>query len=200
MAFAGLCGLLNSHGAANYGIYETYAVLSANGGANTFYDAGAITGNTDFHGANLGTFDPSINSLVLKGGEVKTFKNGVGDVTGAFLAYRIWMAGNESGSFVELTLPFGLDLGGGNQSWQTTAATINVLNGLGSGNYTLEVYFRAAGNQGDVFDNRSGPNYEATFSVVPEPTTVALSAFGVLLLVGGVWRRFRQPRSASPRG
>ncbi len=179
-ALAVLCGVQRSHGAANYGIYETYVILRLNGGANAFYDAGANTANPDFQGASLGTFNPSLNSLILNGGEVKTFKNGVGDVTGAFLDYRIWLTGNASGSFIERSLPFNANLGNGDQRWQLTGDNINVLSGLSSGNYTMEVYFRASGNQGDVFDSRGGLNYQATFSVVPEPTNVALSIFGGL--------------------
>ena len=179
-AFAVLFGVPDSHGASNYGIFETYVILKLNGGANVFYDAGASTANPDFQGTSLGSFNPSLNSLILNGGEVKTFKNGPGNVTGAFLDYRIWLTGNESGSFIERSVPFNNDLGGGDQRWQLSADNINVLSGLGSGNYTLEVYFRASGNQGDVFDNRDGPNYEATFTVVPEPTNVALAIFGGL--------------------
>ena len=200
IVIAALLGPQNAHGAMNYGIFETYVVLNANGGGNVFYDAGASTANPNFHGANLGVFDPSLNSLILNGGEVKTFKNGVGDVTGAFLDYRIWLTGNESGSFIERSLPFNANLGNGDQRWQLTGANINVLSGLSSGNYMLEVYFRASGNQGDVFDNRGGPNYEASFSVVPEPVNVALGAFGLLLLTGGVWRHLRQQRAAPSRG
>jgi hypothetical protein len=195
-----LCGLQRSYAALNYGIFETYVVLNANGGGNVFYDAGATTANPNFHGANLGTFNPSLNSLILNGGEVKTYKNGGGDVTGAFLDYRIWLTGNESGSFIERSIPFNANLGGGDQRWQLTGDNINVLNGLSSGNYMLGIYFRASGNQGDVFDNRGGPNYEAAFSVVPEPVNIALSVFGSLLIGGGVWQHFRKARTASSRG
>ena len=196
VAFATVCGVQNSY-AAMYGIFESYVVLNVNGGGNVFYDAGANTANPNFHGANLGTFNPSINSLILNGGEVKTFKNGSGNVTGAFLDYRIWLAGNESGSFIERSIPFNGDLGGGDQRWQLTGDNINVLNGLNSGNYMLEIYFRASGNQGDVFHNNGGPNYEAAFSVVPEPVNVALGTFGILPLAGGALRRLRKPHAAS---
>ena len=198
VAFATVCGIQNSYAAMNYGIFESYVVLNVNGGGNQFYDAGASTANPDFHGANLGTFNPSLNSLILNGGEVKTFKNGSGNVTGAFLDYRIWLTGNESGSFIERSIPFNANLSNpGDQRWLLTGDNINVLNGLNSGNYMLEIYFRASGNQGDVFHNNGGPNYEAAFSVVPEPVNVALGTFGILLLAGGALRRLRKPHAAS---
>lgn len=180
---------------ALYGIYESYVVINANGGGNVFYDAGANTGNPNFPGANLGAFNPSINTLVLNGGEVKTWKDPGGDVTGVFIAYRIWKQGNESGSFTERSIFFHSNLGGGDQKWQLTGDNINVLSGLGNGDYKLEVYFRASGNQGNVFDNVNGANYEASFTVVPEPTHIALGIFGALFAGGAAYRKLRQRRS-----
>jgi hypothetical protein len=181
------------------GIYETYAILNINGTGNVYYDAGANTANPDLQGASLGT----VSSLILNGGEMKTYKNGVGDVYGAYLAYRVW-SGSPSGSFTETQLPWSADLGLGNQDWSATNANINLLQGLSSGNYTLEIYFRSPGNQGDVYDNggNSSLNYRATFDVtpVPEPITLALPIFGGLVAIAGLSRRsfsgFR-PRSGT---
>ena len=64
------------------GIFESYAILSINGGTNTFYDMQATTANPDFQGANLGSFS-NLNSLVIKGGQTKTFKNGSCNINGA---------------------------------------------------------------------------------------------------------------------
>ena len=140
-----------------------------------------------------------VGRVTAVGGEVKTFKNDGGNVTGAYLDYRIWLTGNESGSFIERSIPFNENdpFVAGNQKWQLTGDNINVLSGLANGNYTLEIYFRASGNQGDVFDNVGGANYEATFAVVPEPANLALGTFGVLLLAGGVWRNTRRASAAS---
>lgn len=52
------------------GIFESYAVLSLNGGADTWYDLQASTGNPDFNGNNLGNFTAT-GSLVVKGGRTK---------------------------------------------------------------------------------------------------------------------------------
>lgn len=186
-----LVGLVNPDAVrAAYGFFETYAILNVNGGGNTYYDAGAATGNPDFQGANFGTLNPALNSLILRGGEAKTFKNGGSDVFGANLAYRIW-SGSASGSFTEIPLGFNANLGGGDQKWDRTDANVNLLSGLGNGVYTLEIYFRGTGNGGDFYHSNGGINYQATFTVVPEPVTVALGIFAAVGGVGGLvrWRR-----------
>lgn len=184
---------------AAFGIFETYAIINPNGAGTAFYDAGANTGNPDYQGANFGVLNPALNSLILNGGEVKSFKNGGSDVTGASLFYRIY-SGAPSGPFAEIGLPFNADLvTAGDQKWQATGANINLLNGLGNGNYTLEIYFTAFGNGSTVFDSRGGLNYQASFSVVPEPTSTALLVVGFVgvIGVGRQWFRHRRALSAA---
>lgn len=150
------------------GIFESYVVLN-----NTYYDAGASTGNPNFHGQNLGTFVPGSVPLTLSGGEVKTYKNNSTDVTSARLYYRVYPLGGSGGSFTEVNLPFAENLSNpGDQKWATTSANIDLLNGLSDGNYTLELYYEASTNGVDadpiVYDNNSsngGNNYSATFTV-----------------------------------
>ncbi|MEP6513015.1 MAG: hypothetical protein ABJA79_04060, partial [Parafilimonas sp.] len=105
---------------ATNGIYESYAILSINGGANAFYDMNAVTPNPDFQGAALGSFNSS-NSLVVKGGQNKTFKCNGGDITGGNLNYRVWLtSAGASGSFTAIPMSFvSNDAGGcgGNQTW-----------------------------------------------------------------------------------
>ena len=62
--------------AQDAGIFESYAVLNINGAGNTYYDLQATTGNPDFNGADLGTFNVTTQSIVFAGGEIKTWKNG----------------------------------------------------------------------------------------------------------------------------
>ena len=69
-------------GQQTIGIYESYAILNINSAGNTEYDLNANTGNTDFNNANLGTFLPGINTLVMAGGINKTYKCNGGDVFG----------------------------------------------------------------------------------------------------------------------
>ncbi len=140
-------------------------------------------------------FDPSAGqTFVLTGGEADTFKNGASNVTGADLVYRIYPTGSPSGAFTSLNLPFNTDLTGGDQKWQTLSATTDLLAGLANGNYTLEVYVHSSTNEGDRYlnGNPPGSNYIATFSVVPEPSSLALIAGPALL---GAWFFLRRRRA-----
>ena len=164
------------------GIYESYAVLNINGAGNTFYDMQAITGNTDLQGANLGTFTIGAgNSLVIAGGENKTFKCSPCDITNGNLWYRVW-SGSPSGSFSNVGLAYNSNLGtgcGGNdQKWQTLSGSTNVLTGLPAGSYTLEVYSTAdyAGcGTGTHYSSNGGANYQATFTINCPVITVSES-------------------------
>ncbi len=173
-------------------IFGSYIVLSLNGGNNTFYDLSSATGNPDFQGTNLGTFNPGAgNTLILNGGEVDTFKNGTSNVTAAFTNYNIHLTINPQGTFTSINLPFNSEFPGfgnntGDQKWQLTNLGTNLLTGLPPGTYSFEVYSSASTNEGDRFASNNGANYIATFTVVPEPGTnvllAALSVLGCLLL------------------
>lgn len=166
------------------GIFESYGILKINASTNLYYDMQASTTNPDFQAANLGIFDISVgNTLVLAGGEIKTFKNGASDVTGGKFDYRVFKVGDTPGSFGEFTLNFNSDLGGGDQKWDNTAANVNLLTGLGNGNYTVQVFAYSTTNEGNQFSNNGGANYSANFSVIPEPTSAALGLIGSLLLL-----------------
>jgi hypothetical protein len=154
------------------GIYESYAVLNINGAGNSFYDMQAITGNTDLQDANLGTFTIGAgNSLIIAGGENKTFKCSPCDITNGNLWYRVW-SGSPSGSFSNVGLAYNSNLGtgcGGNdQKWQTLSGSTNVLTGLPADSYTLEVYstadYAGCGTR-THYSSNDGTNYQATFTV-----------------------------------
>lgn len=118
----------------------------------------------DFNGSNLGY----ITSLTLNGSEIRTFKNGVADVTGAFINYRVYEAGSTPGSFTEESIAFGSDLGGGDQLWLTSGLGIDLISGLSGGNYKFEVFFRISTTgccEGQVFQSNLGSNYTADFSI-----------------------------------
>ncbi len=176
---------VSSYGAA--GIFDSFAIV--NTASNTYYDIGATTGNPDFQGTALGTFDATSDNLKL-GGQTKTFKNNGTDVTGAKIYYRVW-SGSESGTFSNLSYAFQINISGGDQQWGTDVAgsnatafyTPNLLTGLSNGNYTLEVYTEITTNGvnagSPIASNNSGNNFEATFTVVPEPSVALLSLFGL---------------------
>jgi hypothetical protein len=194
---------------ASAGIYDPFVIVnSTTSGGNAFYDLGATTINPDFQGASLGTFDPVTDFLRL-GGQQKSFKNNGTDVTGHFLQYRVYLTGSPTGSYTSVSYPFQWNQGDsgapgglgnpGDQQWGTdvqgsngtNVLSSNLLTGLANGNYTLEAYSEITTNGVDasssIANNNGGSNYTATFTVIPEPSTVSLllgsSIFGGLFLL-----------------
>ena len=162
------------------GIYESYAIISINGGGNAYYDMAASTPNTDFQGANLGTYNYT-QSLVVKGGQNKTFKCSGGDITNGAMNWRVWKtSAGASGGFSSISYGFvSNDAGGcgGNQTWEGTGGTTNVITGLAPGNYTLEVYSTAGGTPNNpAYSNNGGNNYRATFTVTSTTNPVIVNA------------------------
>lgn len=156
---------------AGSGIFESYVIING-----TYYDAGAATANADFLNANLGAYYGT-PTITLSGGEIKTFKNGVDDICGGTLRYRVYPQGSPSGAFSALSLNYNSAFGNVssppsiNQKWDVTGQTINLLSGLTtSGTYVVDIYFEAAGGLPcgnapfTLFDNRGGLNYTATFT------------------------------------
>ena len=76
LVFVYLLCLVCSVKGQSAGFNNTFLILSINGAANTYYDLNAATGNLDFQNTNLGTFDLSSNTLVLKGAEHNVWKCG----------------------------------------------------------------------------------------------------------------------------
>ncbi len=160
---------------AQNGIFEGYTILSLNGGANQFYDLNNPTANPDLNGGNLGTFAAGSTNLVLKGAQLKTFKNGTDNVTGTRLRYRVYSYVATPGAFsVTPDLGFVTNESGTcsspysscNQRWETNNLNINLLSGLSSGIYILEVYGESTNTGAGVLTlNNSGNNYRAQFTV-----------------------------------
>jgi hypothetical protein len=145
---------------------------------------------------NLGTFNPSLGqNLTLTGGSLLTFKNSGSDVTGAFLDYRVFLAGSPSGSFTEISLPFNEDnVNGstGDQRWASESQTVDLLSGLAPGTYELGVFLRETSSDNGAFSSNGGANYGATFTVVPEPGTVISFLSGSSLLGAMMFIRRRR--------
>lgn len=168
--------LLTLNANAAWDIFQSYVVIDR-GSGNEFY-AGGINadGATQWETtaspffSNLGRYTSS-GTLILKGGETKTYKNGASDVCEGELYYRVYRNCDAPGSFNMITLPFNTNLGGGDQRWQTLSATANLLSGLTqSGTYVVEVYWRQKGHDTatgacsmDRFDSATGNNYKAYF-------------------------------------
>src|SRR5690554_4867135 len=104
------------------GIFESYAILEINNGT-IYYDCQANTDNPDFDNNHLGQFSPN-SDLLLKGGEIKTWKDGGGDVTGSFMYYRVYRTEEEPGNFNQIILSFAEDLGNNDQKWHNRSENI----------------------------------------------------------------------------
>jgi hypothetical protein len=187
----------SSFGAA--GIYDSFLFTTTTGSAPlTFYDIGAVTGLTDFDGADLGDF--TLGSTLQIGAQQKSYKNTGTDVTGHTLYWKV-----TGGSFAGVNMPFQWNFGdagapgnlnnAGDQQWggdvqganNSLVISNNVLTGLTPGDYTLEVYTEIATNGVDasatIANNNSTANYIANFTVVPEPASAALGLLGATLLL-----------------
>lgn len=151
-------------------ISESYAILSTNGGGNTYYDLHAVTTHQDFQGANLGTFS-SGQSLVIVGGENKIIKCNRGNVTGGNLYWRVYRTSlGASGTFTSIKMSWkeGYEITPCTyQKWEGTSGTTNVLDDLLPGRYTLEVYTDAPGYPFTEYTSNGGMdiNYKANFTV-----------------------------------
>ena len=160
MLMAGL--LLTYTVEAGSGIFQTYIVTDVNSGGNGFL-AGGI--NSDAAGSYNGTNFGSVTSFTLNGGEIKTFKNSISDVTGAEIFYSIELFGDPHTSFTAINLPHDADLGGGDQKWKEEFAGVDVLSGLPPGSYELQVWWVAHSSDGDHFDSDFGANFTGFFSI-----------------------------------
>ena len=152
-------------------------VFSASG----IFDRGVIVQTGSFSFLNGAAFDTtnfgeltSGSIFLLHGGQLKTYKNGSDDITGAAMYYRIYVQGTSSlPSFDTIYLPWKEDvispLGSIDQTWEKNDLNINILNGLTDGHYIIEIYYEAFytdPNGANIHvDNNGGGNYKATFSI-----------------------------------
>lgn len=183
-------GSISHRAQANYGFYQTYAILKANAG-NYQYLAGGFNNdnNASFNGTMLGTFAAG-NTLVL-GGEVKTSKDDNDNVLGGDLYYRVYLTGKatpSSPAYSGYMLAFSnnnVDGVNGRQKWtnvnnsnnNNSPTPVDLLSGLTvTGNYTVEVYWQVRATAGTMYDSNFGNNFKATFDYTA-PLPVTLTAF-----------------------
>ena len=173
------CFLLPVQSQAAWDIFQSYVILDS--GSGDQYLAGGINadGASAFAGTDLGDFTAA-DALTLNGGELKTYKNGGSNVCGGTLNYRVYASGDTPGAFTALGLPFSANLSGSDQKWAATGQAIDLLDALTAGDYVLELYWEADGNDSNPsgcgetqYDSDSGNNFTATFSVVQSSNCVS---------------------------
>ena len=143
-----------------------YVTDGSTAGEGTYLNVGSLD-NTDY-----GDFIVGTSNLLLRGGEAKTFKNDGGNVTGANQYYRVYSDGGTAPTFSSFALPFGSDLGNGDQLWKKTDQNVNLASGItASGRYVVEYYWDQTGNQGTTFLSDGGNNYQTYFDLFYEIDT-----------------------------
>ncbi|WP_296386225.1 hypothetical protein, partial [Winogradskyella sp.] len=205
IAVLGLFFITNFH--AQSGIFESFVILDS-GSGNNLYDLFSPTDTTintpvfDFNGASLGTFGTSNGTLILNGGQNNIWKcNATDDITSGWLHYIIYQTGSRplTPTFTDINLSttvntfIGAACGGNgdNQEWITNNLNTNLLNGLASGDYTLEVLTHAnysinGTNQNPpYYVNNNGNNFTATFRADNPPMANCISTLTVQLDASG---------------
>lgn len=168
-------GLLFSASAmAATGWFEDYVIVSIDGGADQYYWIGADPGfGTQFDGADLG----SLTTLSF-GADLKYWGDNGDTREGGALNVEV-----DGGGFTEYIWSHA-SIGGNDAQGTLASTTIDVTAGLTPGTYTVSVWAKswgqnASGFGGDSFLSNGGANYTASFTVVPEPGTLALFGLGM---------------------
>jgi fibronectin-binding autotransporter adhesin len=148
-----------------------YVTDGSTAGEGTYTNVGSLN-NLDY--GDFIVLNGGDTTLMLRGGESKTFKNGSGDVFGVIQYYRIYVDGASPGDYTSFSLPFDADLGGGDQRWKATNQNANLLSGLmQSGRYIVEFYWEQTGNEGSNFMSNGGANYKTYFDLNYEINTTS---------------------------
>lgn len=147
--------LVSTSWAQTADFFQDYIVVDR--GSGNEYLAG--TRNPDSaptFSSGLGSFTSS-STLVIRGGEVKSYKNSGGDVTGAALFYRVYKSGDAPGGYSSIALPYDSELGGGDQKWDELAANVNLIPlTTSAGTWNVDVYWEVYTNLGTRTDGTAG--------------------------------------------
>ncbi len=145
---------------ADGGIYDAYIILDTNNSL-TYIKADNFQ--------NMIFDNPS--QLILKGGQIKTWKNDNTNIWYGHIYYRIYQCNQTPPEFDSIKLNWlsddGTNNGSTNQTWENKDSTINLLQGLAPGIYQIEIYFTAYDGDNDVYYYYSnyGNNFKARIIV-----------------------------------
>ncbi|MBC7495014.1 MAG: hypothetical protein H7221_08400, partial [Flavobacterium sp.] len=140
----------------------------------------------EFNNSFLGVYQQNSANLILKGGQVKTFKSTGANLCGVKLKYRIYPLSNVSGTYSVLDFPFYDNCVGGtfptlgncvdgDQKWQEIANNLDLTNNL-PGNYVVELFYEIKGDNNSTSScndtkvlNNGGINFKANFTIQNTP-------------------------------
>ena len=145
----------------------SYAILNF-GSGNVYYDCLGSTGNPDFNNNDLGDFKAT-QTLFLNGSEVNVWEDDGHNVAWVRMFYRVYMTTETPPSFTQIDLDWRNKVGN-DEKWDQTEQNISCITGRPAGDYYLEIYYHTRwekfGNDFELFDNNSGINYKATFTIL----------------------------------
>lgn len=199
--FSAKSSLLN---AQNFGTFASAVWITDCNTSNFFNTTGegaSLIGPPEnvFTNTNFGVFIQNSGTFVLRGGEVKTFKNSSGNACSVRMNYRIYLESEVPGAFSVIDFPFfedcnvgssefpsGGPCGEGDQKWQEVIEDGQTLpyapvdlTSFTPGNYVLEVYYDATGDLNSnsecddtVFVSDFGNNFKAYFTITEQPAFI----------------------------
>lgn len=163
--------------------------------------------------ASLGSFNLG-DSLILSQGETLTFQNNFHSTFAGALAYRIRLStaakSTDPVAYSFIGMGDGVSIGGGDEKFEFTGQTINLLNGLNPvapTAYSIDIVHKVgAWEGGSNFErlasiSNANPGstswgdinaFTAEFTVIPEPSTYALLALTGAGFAAHVIRRRRR--------
>jgi len=176
LLLAALFATASLHGQS---IFAGYAYVSDTtaGVGTSWYDLSGNAQLADFQGADLGDFTTNL----WLGGQTGFWSNNEG-VDFITMHYSIGGDATASGTisyaFEVYSAPddlWGTDVNGAN----LTDASLDLISAhsLAAGDYTLAVWVEGKpNNSGSVYDSNASNNFNASFTVIPEPSYYALLA------------------------
>lgn len=155
--------ILYTYPEPNYGLRDD---AGTNLPTITYWFTGSASDVTEkgsqFNAKDLG----EITQLLLKGSNIKTWKTGTGNVTGAKLSYKVWKTSEaEPAEYTDRNVGFTSNDGDGNQTWSSFGTEIDVTSGLAIGNYSIKILFSITG-EGYPGTVQDGP-FTAVFEIPP---------------------------------
>lgn len=169
-------------------VYNSYAIISIDGGGRQWYNNSG-SGNPAFS-----TFGPEleVGQNLYLGGQARTQDPMTGVTVTMFWRLRQEVDPGQFTStvaFGDFSLPF-RNTQSGYDRWEqhpvpgqtpgSTSHSVDVLDGIGPGNYQLNIWYNATDGNVTVWDSNGGANFNSgTITVIPEPGTMGLLVIGL---------------------